>query len=85
MASVVYILCTVTALACMVLLLRAWSRSRMPLLLWSGLCFACLTVSNGLLFVDLAVLTDVDLLMFRIGAALIAAIVLVVGLVWSSR
>jgi hypothetical protein len=44
------------AALCAVLLLRAYVRVRRRLLLWSGLCFAGLTVSNALVFVDLVLL-----------------------------
>ena len=52
MAPLFYGLCTLTALFCAVLLLRAYSRSRYRLLLWGGLCFAGLTLNNLLLITD---------------------------------
>lgn len=51
----VYLLCTLTSLACTVLLARGYARSRVPLLLWSSVCFACFTLNNILLLVDLDV------------------------------
>jgi hypothetical protein len=39
MAGLVYILGTLIALACAVLLLRGYLRGRHKLLLWSSLCF----------------------------------------------
>ena len=39
----------------------ATPRSGVRLLLWSALCFVCLTLNNLLLFVDLAVFTEIDL------------------------
>ena len=61
MASAVYILGALVSLLCAVLLLRGYSRSRARLLFWSGLCFAGLTLSNGLVFLDLVVLPHIDL------------------------
>ena len=62
MDKAIFGLCTLTALACAVLLLRAYARSRFRLLLWSGLCFAGLTLNNALLVLDRVVLpTQVDL------------------------
>lgn len=40
MVSIVYILCAITSLACAVLLLRSFRRTRARLLLWSGISFA---------------------------------------------
>ena len=55
MAPVVYMLGTLVTLACGILLLRGYGRARQRLLLWSGLCFLALAVSNLLLFLDLVV------------------------------
>ena len=55
MAEVVYILCALTSLACAVLLIRGYRRSRSRLLLWSCLGFVALAANNVLLFVDLVV------------------------------
>ncbi len=85
MAEAVYILCALTSLACSVLLLRAYKRTGMRLLLWSGLCFAGLAVSNSLLFVDLVLLpTTIDLYMPRVIATLSSASVLLYGLIWDA-
>ena len=86
MAPLVYLLGTVVTLVCAVLLLRAYSRVRMKLLLWSGLCFVGLTLSNALLCIDLLVLhTTVDLYMARLGTAAGAMLLLVYGLVFESE
>ena len=39
MAETVYILCALTCMACAVLLLRGYRRSRARFLLWSSICF----------------------------------------------
>jgi hypothetical protein len=82
MASVVYILCALVALTCCVLLLRAYAQSRIRLLLWSGLCFLGLTISNLLVFVDLKILPQIDLYLWRLITAAIAMLVLLYGLIW---
>ena len=61
MAAIIYSLCALTALGCALLLLRGYRRSRYRLLLWSGLCFAGLTVNNLLLVIDKVALPDGDL------------------------
>jgi hypothetical protein len=85
MATVIYTLCAVTALVCTVLLLQAYWRGRYRLLLWSGLCFAGLTLNNLLLIADKLVFATVDLSMFRTSAALAAMAVLLYGLIWDSE
>ena len=82
-AATVYVLCALTALLCAVLLLQAWTRSRLPLLFWSGLCFVGLTASNTILVVDLLLLgPEISLLFWRNLSALAALSLLVYGLVW---
>jgi hypothetical protein len=85
MGAVVYMLGTVTTLACAVLLLRGYARATKRLLLWSGLCFAGLTVSNFLIFVDLVIVPDVDLYVWRLATAAISMALLLYGLIWDSR
>lgn len=86
MAEAVYILCAATSLACAVLLLRAFGRSRARFLLWSGLCFALLTVNNVLLYFDLAVFgDDVDLRVLRHATALAGLLLLLFGLIWDAE
>jgi hypothetical protein len=81
----IYLLCALTALLCAILLLRAYARSRYRLLLWSGLCFAGLTVNNIILVLDKVVLPDVDLSLARSMVALLAMVVLIYGLVFDER
>lgn len=85
MKSAVYILNSVTFAACAVLLLRGYWRGKRRLLLWSGLCFAGLAVSNLLVFVDLVVLPEVDLYLLRLGVAAVSMLLLVWGLVWEGE
>lgn len=86
LAILVYLLGAVVTATCSVLLLRGFARSRSRLLLWSGLCFAGLTVSNGLLFVDLVLLPDDhNLYMWRLSTAAAAMLLLLYGLVFESE
>ena len=84
MAEVVYVLCSLTSLACSVLLLRGYRRSRVRLLLWSSLCFLGLTISNILLFTDLVILPQIDLSLWRSLATLAGLLVLIYGLIWDA-
>lgn len=84
-AQLVYLLGALTTLLCAILLLRGYFKGRKPLLLWSGLCFAGLTLSNTLLFVDLVLLpTTVSLHIPRLATAAAAMLLLVYGLIWES-
>lgn len=85
MGPAVYILGALTSLCCGLLLLRSYHQVKRRLLLWSGLCFAGLAISNLLVFVDLVIFPDVDLYRFRLGAAAIALILLLYGLIWESE
>jgi hypothetical protein len=82
MASVIYLLCAATALACACLLLRAYRRSRHRILLWSGLCFSGMFINNVLLVLDRLMLPDQDLSTWRLASALVALMPLVYGLIW---
>lgn len=85
MGPAVYILGALTTLACAGLLLRGSARSGRRLLLWSGLCFAGLTISNVLVFVDLVMFPEVNLYLWRLSAAAIAMALLLYGLIWDSQ
>lgn len=85
MADAVYLLCAVTSLACAVLLLRGYVRSRVRLLLWSSLCFVGLALNNALLVLDLIVMPESDLSLLRNLPALVGMALLVFGLVWEAE
>jgi hypothetical protein len=85
MAALVYSLCASAALGCAVMLLRAYRRSRVKLLLWSGICFAFLTASNALISVDLIVFPEVSLFPIRNLMALTGMSFLLWGLIWDAR
>jgi hypothetical protein len=85
MAETIYLLCAATSVTCAVLLIRGWRRSRSRLLLWSSACFALLAFNNGLLVMDLMVVKEMDLAMYRSTTALVAILVLLAGLIWERR
>jgi hypothetical protein len=82
MAETVYILGALTTLLCAVLLLRAYGAVKQRLLLWSGLCFVGLTVSNVLLFVDLVMFpANLNLHVARLTTAAVSMCALLYGLI----
>jgi hypothetical protein len=84
MALIVYALCAVTSLTCAILLLRGYRRSRVRLLLWSGLCFSLFTLNGILLIIDAR--TPVrDLSVVRSLPLLLGVAVLLYGLVWEGE
>ena len=68
-----------------VLLFRGYAASGLRLLLWSALCFVCLTLNNVLLFVDLPVFTELDLRPYRLVAALTGLLFLLYGFIAESK
>jgi hypothetical protein len=83
--AALYILACLTTALCAVLLLRAFFRVRRKLLLWSGLCFAVLTLSNLFKIADLLIFPGIDLYSYRLGSAALAMLLLLYGLVWESQ
>ena len=84
-AIIVYVLCAVTSGLCAVLLLRGYAKSRARLLFWSGLCFAGFALNNLLLVIDVRVVPELDLSLWRTIPALIGISLLVYGLIWETR
>ena len=84
MATLVYVLCALTSLACALLLLRGYRQSGARLLAWSGLFFVGLFLNNVLLIVDLRVVPQVNLAVIRLVPALIGVCLLLYGMIWES-
>ena len=83
MAEIAYLLCAATSALCAALLVRGWLATRVPLLLWSALCFVLLTINNILLVVDLVFLADgPDLSTLRTSTGLLGLLVLLYGLIY---
>jgi hypothetical protein len=84
MAAVIYALCALTAAMCATVLLLAFRRSGYRLLLWSGLCFAGLTINNVLLIFDKLIVAS-DLSPYRSVVALASMMILIYGLIWDKE
>jgi hypothetical protein len=81
MGSIVYLLCALTSLGCTVLLVGRYRKTRVDLLFWSAAAFLAFTVTNVLLFIDLVMVPDIDLVLWRNGFTLAGVIVLLYGLI----
>lgn len=84
-AAIIYSLCAVMAAVCAYLLLHAYSRGGYRLLLWSGLCFAGLTINNLFLVCDKLVFPDIDFSLWRNLSMLLSMAVLLYGLIWDTE
>jgi hypothetical protein len=84
MTAALYILTCVTTLFCATLLLRAFVKVRKRLLLWSGLCFVGLTISNIFVVADLLLFPNIDLYTYRLGTTAVSMVFILYGLVWES-
>ena len=85
MAEAVYILCTLASLAVAALLFRGYRQTRVRFLLWGSLCFVGFMLDNLVLFIDRTIVPDIDLSVWRNGAALAGLLLLVFGLVWDAE
>ncbi len=85
MASTVYLLCALTSVFCAGLLIRSYLASRVPLLLWSTLCFVGLAWNNVLLFIDVVIVPEFDLFLWRTLGALLGLALMTFGLVWEAK
>jgi hypothetical protein len=81
-AETVYVVSLLTSLACMALLVRGYCRSRRLLLLCGALCFVFLSLNNLLLFVDVVMLPNTDLRLYRSIVALAGVAVMLYGFIW---
>jgi hypothetical protein len=81
---IVYSLCILTCWCCALLLWRGFRSSRSPLLLWSAICFLFLGIANLLLFADLIVYPDTNLLVFRNVVTLLGLVIFIAGLVFKA-
>jgi hypothetical protein len=79
--QIVYVLCALTSMGCTLLLIGRYRKTRVDLLFWSAAAFFCFTITNILLFVDLVVIKDIDLGLWRNGFTFGGVIVLLYGLI----
>jgi hypothetical protein len=84
-AAIIYSLCALTAAVCSYLLLQAYRRGGYRLLLWSGVCFAGLTINNLFLVCDKLIFPNIDFSLWRSGSILLSMAVLLYGLIWDTE
>lgn len=82
MAMVAYGVGVLTSVFCAFLLIRSYRAQRTALLLWCSLCFVGLAVNNVVLFVDIFVVPDINLGIWRSLTALVALVLMLIGLIW---
>lgn len=85
MSVVIYTLCALAALACAILLVRSYARTRTRLLLWGAVCFSCLTINSVILICDLMLVQDADLFLLRNLTALLGIASLLYALIWEAK
>jgi hypothetical protein len=85
MAAIIYSLCALVALFCACFLFTAYFRQHYRLLLWSGYCFAGLTLNNIILVLDKIFLPEIDLSIWRLLVALMSLLILAYGLIWDAN
>ena len=85
MAVSIYALCALTSLTCAFLLLRRFGAVKSRILLWSGLCFVGLTLSNAMLVLDKVVFPLIDLSLWRRTPALVGMLLLLYGLIYDEE
>jgi hypothetical protein len=84
MRFIVNILGCLTVALCAVLLLRAYARVKSRLLLWSGMCFAGLTLANALVVVDLMIVPEFSFYIWRLSVSAVSILLLLYGLIFES-
>jgi hypothetical protein len=67
------------------MLFRGFYRGGHRMLLWSGLCFAGLTINNILGFLDLILPPQIDLFPQRLIISSVSVLVLLLGLLWEGE
>lgn len=85
MSESIYLLCALTSMLSAWLLLRSYRRTRYSLLLWSGLCFSLLAISNLGLVLDKIAFPDIDFSNLRSIVTLAALLLLLFGLIWNDE
>lgn len=82
MSALVYFLCTLTSLVCVILLGRAYMNTKAKLLFWCSIGFAGMTLNNAFLFLDIIVFPDVNYIInFRTVPAVAGMIAMIYGLI----
>ena len=85
MSGAVYLLSAATSCLAAAMLLRGYWNSGVRLLFWSGLCFVGLTIDNIALYVDLIMVPDLDISVWRRLPGLLSLSLLLYGLIWDTK
>ena len=85
LAEAIYLLCAATSLAAAALLLRQYRRSRTALLFWSSVGFTGLAINNVLVYVDLVIVPDIELVLLRVMVAAGGLLAMMYGLLAERR
>ena len=85
MSGSVYLYCAAICILCAVMLIRAYRRTRVRLLLWSGLYFVLLMLENVIGYIDVEIIPDISIVAWRKLPGLAAVAVLLFGLIWESK
>jgi len=83
--AMLYVVATLTCIACTILLVREYARTRFRLLLWSALCFVGLSINNALVYVDMVMYPELDLRLLRATSALVGMAFLLYGFIWEAE
>jgi Family of unknown function (DUF5985) len=84
-AEAIYLLCATTSLVAAWLLIRHYRTRRTSLLFWSAISFVGLGINNVMVFVDLALVPDLDLSLPRALVGAMAMLTLLYGLIEGTR
>jgi len=85
MAEIIYILCALFSACCAYLLFRHADPAGSRLIFWSGVCFGGLALQNVMLVIDLVMLPEVELVIWRTALALLAMAALLFAFVWETH
>lgn len=85
MAAAVYLLCTFTSALCAFLLHRGYRQKGVRLLFWSAWCFWGLALNNAILYVDVVLMPNADLSIWRLLPAVAGMLFLLFGLIWEAE
>jgi hypothetical protein len=81
----VFILCAATCLLCAIMLFRGYARTGVRLLFWSGLCFTGLMIDNIMVYIDVELVPEISLVVWRKVPGLLAISLLLYGLVTETK
>ena len=66
------------------LLFGGYRRTKLKLLLWSGIGFFLLTLSNIGVYLDFVIYTQDDLSLYRVGITFVAMLIILFGMIWET-